>query len=92
MSYELVLTPKAEQHLKEWRKSGQKKILQKIVSLFEELQQHPETGTGQVEQLKGNLQGYWSRRIDKGSRLIYKIEQEIVTVFVISLKGHYGDK
>lgn len=67
-------------------------ILQKIVSLFEELQQHPETGTGQVEQLKGNLQGYWSRRIDKGSRLIYKIEQEIVTVFVISLKGHYGDK
>lgn len=92
MSYELVLTPKAEQHLKEWKKSGQKKILQKIVSLFEELQQHPETGTGQVEQLKGNLQGYWSRRIDKGSRLIYKIEQEIVTVFVISLKGHYGDK
>ena len=92
MSYELVLTPKAEQHLKEWKKSGQKKILQKIVSLFEELQQHPETGTGQVEQLKGNLQGYWSRRIDKGSRLIYKIEQEIVTVFVISLKGHYEDK
>lgn len=92
MSYELVLTPKAEQHLKEWKKSGQKKILQKIVSLFEELQLHPETGTGQVEQLKGNLQGYWSRRIDKGSRLIYKIEQEIVTVFVISLKGHYGDK
>ncbi len=92
MSYELVLTLKAEQHLKEWKKSGQKKILQKIVSLFEELQQHPETGTGQVEQLKGNLQGYWSRRIDKGSRLIYKIEQEIVTVFVISLKGHYGDK
>ncbi len=92
MSYELVLTPKAEQHLKEWKKSGQKKILQKIVSLFEELQLHPETGTGQVEQLKGNLQGYWSRRIDKGSRLIYKIEQEIVTVFVISLKGHYEDK
>ena len=92
MSYKLVLMPKAEQHLKEWKKSGQKKILQKIVSLFEELQLHPETGTGQVEQLKGNLQGYWSRRIDKGSRLIYKIEQEIVTVFVISLKGHYGDK
>ena len=47
MSYELVLMPKAEQHLKEWKKSGQKKILQKIVSLFEELQLHPETGTGQ---------------------------------------------
>ena len=37
MSYKLVLVPKAEQQLKEWHKSGQKKILQKIVSLFEEL-------------------------------------------------------
>lgn len=92
MSYKLVLVPKAEQQLREWHKSGQKKILQKIVSLFEELQQHPATGTGQVEQLRGNLQGYWSRRIDKGSRLIYRIDEDVVTVFVVSLKGHYGDK
>lgn len=60
--------------------------------LFEELQLHPKTGTGQMEQLRGNLNGFWSRRIDKGSRLIYKIEEEVVTVIVISFKGHYGDK
>lgn len=92
MIYKLVLTPEAEKHLKEWGKSGQKKTLQKIASLFEELQMHPKAGTGQVEQLKGNLIGFWSRRIDKGSRLVYKIEEEVVTVIVISLKGHYGDK
>lgn len=86
------LEPEAERHLDEWRKSGQKKTLLKIAALLEELCEHPTTGTGKVEQLKGDLEGYWSRRINKASRLIYKIEEDIITVFVISLKGHYGDK
>ena len=41
---------------------------------------------------KGTLSGYWSRRIDKFNRIIYTIEEEIVTVTIISAKGHYGDK
>lgn len=92
MIYELILQPEAERHLQEWKKSGQKKILKKIADLFSELRLHPTTGTGQVEQLKGNLSGFWSRRIDKGSRMIYTIENEKVIVTVVSLKGHYGDK
>ncbi len=92
MRYKLILMPEAERHLQEWRKSGQKKTLLKIAALLEELCEHPTTGTGKVEQLKGDLEGFWSRRINKESRLIYKIEEEIITVFVVSLKGHYGDK
>ena len=92
MSYKIKLTAEAEKHLAQWRKAGQKKTLQKIASLLEELQTHPTTGTGQVEQLKGNLQGFYSRRIDKASRMIYKIEENVVTVIVISLKGHYSDR
>ena len=90
MRYKLILMPEAERHLQEWRKSGQKKTLLKIAALLEELCEHPTTGTGKVEQLKGDLEGFWSRRINKESRLIYKIEEEIITVFVVSLKGHYG--
>lgn len=89
MSFQIVLTEEAEKHIKEWQKSGQKKILLKIKNLFEELKLHPTTGTGQVEQLKGNLRGFWSRRVDKGNRLVYKIEDDKVIVIVISLKGHY---
>ena len=92
MSYQLILMPEAERHLDEWRRSGQKKTLLKIAALFEELREHPTTGTGKVEQLKGDLEGFWSRRINKSSRLIYKIEEDIITVFVVSLKGHYCDK
>lgn len=92
MIYKLELTETAEKHLKEWAKSGQKKILQKIVNLMEELTQHPHTGTGHVEQLKGNYSGFWSRQISKGDRMIYKIQEEKVVVTVLSMKGHYGTK
>ena len=89
MTYTIILTPLAEKQLKEWKKSGQIKTLRKIAALFEELQKHPATGPGQVEQLKGNLQGFWSRRIDKSARMIYTIEEETVRVLVVSIKGHY---
>lgn len=92
MSYKLLFTREAEKQLLEWKKSGQKKDLLKILSLFQELEKHPTTGTGQVEALKGNLSGYWSRRINKQFRIIYTIYEDIVTVMVISVKSHYGDK
>ena len=92
MSYKLLFTREAEKQLLEWKKSGQKKDLLKILSLFQELEKHPAPGTGQVEALKGNLSGYWSRRINKQFRIIYTIYEDIVTVMVISVKSHYGDK
>ena len=63
MTYELILSDEAKAHMEVWRKSGQKKNLKKITDLFEELRLHPKTGTGHVEQLKGNYSGYWSREI-----------------------------
>ena len=92
MKYEIVLTDEALRHLELWKKSGQKKTIAKIMSLFKELEEHPATGTGQVERLRGEFEGYWSRRIDKQSRLVYTIEDDVVRVIVVSMRGHYGDK
>lgn len=92
MSYELILLPEVEQQMMEWRRSGQKKILAKIVALLDELTIHPKTGTGKVEQLKGRLAGLWSRRIVKKNRLVYSINDDKIIVVVISLRGHYEDK
>lgn len=83
--------PSAEAHMKYWAKSGQVKVLDKILDLLRELEEHPRTGTGQVEQLKGNLNGYWSSRINKFSRMVYCIDDEEVTVIIVSVKGHYTD-
>ena len=92
MKYNIVLMPEAREHMAYWRKSGQKKILQKIYSLLGELSEHPRTGTGKPEPLKEGLAGYWSRRIDKKNRLVYAIEDNVVTVDVVSARGHYDNK
>lgn len=89
MSYRLEFTDLAERQMHLWRKSGRKKALQKLAELMQELIEHPATGTGQVEQLRGNLNGLWSRRIDKANRLVYAIEEDRVVVIVISVRGHY---
>ena len=68
MIYNVDFTNTALEHIDFWKKSGQRKLLKKIWSLIEELKHHPHTGTGQVEQLRGNLSGFWSRRIDKSNR------------------------
>lgn len=92
MAYIIKLEPKAIKDIVELKKAGNKAVITKIEKILMELQEHPKTGTGQVEALKDNLSGFWSRRINKFDRLIYTIEEDIVTVIVISAKGHYGDK
>ena len=87
--YKLHLTNLALEQLEEFRKAGNKSMLLKIQKLFEELKLHPQTGTGKPEMLKGDLSGFYSRRIDHKNRLIYKILNNVVTVEVISIKGHY---
>ncbi|WP_233244144.1 Txe/YoeB family addiction module toxin [Brumimicrobium oceani] len=47
------------------------------------------TGTGKPEQLKHELSGYWSRRINKEHRIVYEVFEEENKVVVLSLKGHY---
>ena len=47
---------------------------------------------GHPEQLKGNLSGCWSRRIDKQNRIIYQPVEERQHILILSLRGHYADK
>lgn len=90
--YTLHITVQAKKDIAFLKKNAGNAVTNKIEKLLLELIGHPKTGTGQVEQLKGERQGQWSRRIDKKNRLIYTIDDEIVTVEVISAKGHYDAK
>lgn len=90
--YKIALTDQAKIHLHEWKKSGQKITLKKIERIFLDLANNPFSGVGSPEPLKHQMTEYWSRRIDKKNRIIYSVNEEVVTVFVISARGHYGDK
>ena len=90
MNFELVFKKKALSDIKQISKSGRKAEVKKIEKILEELEIHPTTGIGNPEQLKHQLSGYWSRRINKKDRLIYEIIEEPENlVVVVSALGHY---
>jgi len=64
----------------------------KLRQLIEELAEHPYSGTGKPERLKGDINGYWSRRITPKHRLVYKVYESEIVVMVLTAYGHYDDK
>ena len=67
--------------------SQDKKILKKINQLLKECRRDPFTGIGKPEQLRGNLSGAWSRRINHEHRLVYLVTDEDIRV--IACRYHY---
>ncbi|GEL10273.1 toxin YoeB [Flavobacterium glycines] len=88
---QIEFSDKAKADLDFWVKSGNKGILKKIYSLIEDIQLHPYEGIGKPEELKHQLSGRWSRRINREHRIIYKVTEEnkIEILDILSLKGHY---
>lgn len=73
-------------------KSGDKKSIKNIEKILLELSETPFEGIGSPEPLKYELAGFWSRRINQKDRMIYYLEDDTVTIFVVSAKDHYSDK
>lgn len=70
-------------------KQKEPRYIKKLISLIEELKEHPRTGTGQAERLKHYEGEVWSRRISQKHRLVYKIIENRVEVYVLTAYGHY---
>lgn len=90
--YSLDLTDRAKKDLKDLKKAGNKTAAKRIGRIFEELAETPYLGIGKPEPLKHEWSGCWSREIDQKNRIVYRVDEEVVTVFILSAKGHYGDK
>ena len=75
--YNIVFSDDARKGLKELQKKAPQG-LSKLARLLDELKEHPRTGTGQVEALKGYGGSVYSRRITKEHRLVYRIYDEVV--------------
>lgn len=90
--YTLEISAKARKELKGHYSSGNKSVIRKIEQILLELSNTPYEGTGNPEALKYRLTGYWSRRINKKDRIIYRVYEDRVIVLIVSAIGHYGDK
>lgn len=67
-----------------------KKTLKKINELIKDIDRNGYKCKGKPEPLKNNYSGYWSVRIDKKNRLVFRIENGALEI--AQCKTHYGDK
>jgi toxin YoeB len=90
--FRIEIEPSASIEIAMHKKAGNQSTIKKLAKILFELTETPFEGTGKPEQLKYQLSGFWSREINKKDRLIYRVEEDVVTVFIISAMGHYSDK
>lgn len=89
--FTVEISEKAQLHLVAL-KNHEPKAYKKALKLIAELYEHPTTGTGHPEQLKGVPSDRWSRRITDKHRLVYRVRKDEVLVLVLAAYGHYDDK
>ena len=65
-----------------------KKTLKRINHLIQDIERNGNEGIGKPEPLKGDLQGYWSRRIDDTNRLVYRIKDGRIEI--AQCRSHYN--
>ena len=90
--YIIEYTENAIRGLRKHKKAGNQSTIKKLNAIFSDLETSPYSGVGRPEALKDNLIGFWSRRINLKDRIIYTVEENVVTVTVVSVLGHYFDK
>lgn len=66
------------------------KLLARINQLIRDVDRDPFRGLGKPEALKGDLSGWWSRRIDEKNRLVYRVRGGVLEI--AQCGTHYGEK
>ena len=75
--------------LKDPKKLRSANLTSRVNQLVEILKQNPYQPP--YEKLSGNLQGYYSRRINIKHRLVYSLDEKNQVVKVVSVGSHYGE-
>ncbi|MDA8336438.1 MAG: Txe/YoeB family addiction module toxin [Peptococcaceae bacterium] len=86
---EKLWTDKAWEDYLYWQNQD-RKTLNRINQLIKDIERNGYEGIGKPEPLRGDLSGWWSRRIDDTNRLVYRIESE--KLIIADCRTHYGNK
>ena len=69
-----------------WQKQD-RKVLERINKLVQEVRREPFSGVGKPEPLRHALAGFWSRRITDERRMVYRVEGD--QLLIAQLRYHY---
>ena len=67
-----------------------KKTLKRINQLLQDIDRNGYGGIGKPEPLRGDLQGWWSKRIDDSNRIVFRIHNDCIEI--LQYGSHYRDK
>jgi toxin YoeB len=82
----LTFTPSAWDDY-QWFLEHDRKLLKRINQLIQDTLRTPFEGIGKPEPLKGDLSGFWSRRVNDEHRLVYTVKNG--DLIVIACRYHY---
>ena len=88
MARAILFTPSAWADYIYWQ-SQDKKTLKRINTLIEAAAREPFTGIGKPEALRGDLTGFYSRRIDDVNRLVYEADDNALQI--VACRYYYKD-
>jgi toxin YoeB len=84
----LEFKPQAFEDLQYWVQMNPK-LAKRLLQLIEEIRREPFGGKDKPEPLKGELSGWWSKRIDSEHRLVYRVEAD--RLIIAQARSHYDD-
>lgn len=88
--YTIRVSDGVDKVIAKWKKSNPN-LFKKYKKIYKELLEHPKTGLGHPEALRGGGDITWSRHITAHDRIIYDIYEEVVEVYILEVEGHYND-
>ena len=83
---QVIYATRAQEDRDYWEKTNNT-IIKRIDKLIDDIKQHSFVGIGKPEPLKFDKAGYWSRRITKEHRLVYKIANG--KIYIAQCRYHY---
>lgn len=85
-AYTVLVSKQAEKDLKKLKAAG---LGPKAKDIYEILRVNPFQDYPPYEALKGELKGYYSRRINIQHRLVYSVDQKSRNVRILRMWTHY---
>ncbi len=86
MMYTIRVSDGVDKVIAKWKKSNPN-LFKKYKKIYKELLEHPKTGLGHPEALRGGGDITWSRHITAHDRIIYDIYEEVVEVYILEVEG-----
>jgi toxin YoeB len=85
--YKIVIDKPSQKEVKKLMKN--EKLFMRFKEIIEDLRIDPYSPYYKFERLTGNLSGYCSKRLSIKDRIVYRVDDLEVTVYIEGVLGHY---